>query len=155
MIVAMLMAVVMIVVVIMIVAARLRVVTIISSSDETDAKDTGEDRSDEADDGSNDRRYPSEEGVRDQDGIRARFRSGDQESHARGTGGSLPPHLGDHGHDRTTAQRHRHAHGRADADRLQTVVTKPPENRPSRDKDVNQARKEQPEQQHGRQQQQG
>ena len=124
------------------------------ASDETDAENAGHDRGDEADDGPDDRRHPSEEGVGNENRIRSRFGSGDQEGHAGRAGGTLPPHLGDHRHHRATAKRHGHADGRADADRLQTVVTKPPENRLAGYEYVKQSREEQPEQEHGRQQKQ-
>ena len=142
-------AVVMVVIVLLALLTRTAIVP-----DETYAKDAGDDRGDEADDRSNHRRHPTEEGIRNEDRIRAGFGSGYQERHAGRSGSSLPPHLGDHGHHRTAAKRHGHAHGRAGADRLETVVTKPPENRLTGNEDVKQAREEQPEQQHGRQQEQ-
>ena len=140
-------------VVAVVVIARLGFVAVVSY--EADAKDPGDDRGDEADDGSDNGNDESKEGVGDQDRVRACLRRGYQEGHAGRTGRPLPAHLGNDRNDRATAQRHGYADGRTRDYGFQIVVAEPAENGLTGDGHMDQAGEEQPQQQHGRQQQEG
>ena len=111
---------------VMIVPVIARPGLVVTISYETDAKDTGDDRGDKADNGPDDSSNESKECVRDQNRVRACFRRRDQERHAGRTGRTLIAHLGDYWHNRATAKRHGHTNSRTCAYGFQAIFAQPP-----------------------------
>ena len=96
-----------------------------------------------------------EERIGHQNRVCPGLRRRDQKRHARGSRGALAAHFRDHRHHRAAAQRHRHADASAHRHRLQAVIPEPAQNRLPRDEHMHHAGQEKPEQQHGRQKQEG
>lgn len=121
--------------------------------DQADAEHPRHDGRDKADDRTDHGGNESEKGVGDENGVRPGFRRRDQEGHAGRTGSALSAHFGDDGNDRATAEWNRYPDGGTDADRPNAVVVEPSENRFPGNEHVDQAGKQQTQDQHRSQQQ--
>ena len=137
-----------VVTVMVMIAVRTMVLTVITCfglvviiSYETDAKDTGDDRGNKANEGPDNSSDEPKECVRDQNRVRTCFRRRYQEGHAGRTGRTLIAHLGNYRHNRATAKRHGHTNSRTCAYGFQAIFAQPPQNSLTRNKNMNQTRK--------------